>query len=574
MFSKYPIFENENDTFVSLVIYKITFILISITAVWLSISLLLTEDIIPRFLIGLTTIFINILVRILIHIKKIKLSSYLLVISGWLVLSIGLIFLGGLNSSFFSAYILIIIIAGILLDRKSVFVVTLLCIVTGAFTLYLELVNMLPSTLIELDSTGKFISQSATLLMSILMIQIARTSLDESRNLSMELRDKKEDALIKLRESQEHFNQFASNINHTFWIFSIKDQKIVFINSIENLEIGLNDEDIQDSPEAFWELIKIVFYDYIYLLTEKKLDKINIDHFFELENDNREWLQTQIFPVIDEDDEIHRLVGITENITHRVLEEQKTREIEMQLLHVEKLTSIGILASSIAHEFKNFLAGILGYTDYLLFSIEEDNILYKEIIEIEKLVNKANIDVRKLLSFTRKQEFSPKIININKIILQLDSMIKRIVNDQIILDINLETNLGLVSSDRNGLEQVIINMVLNAKDAMPEGGNISITTRNKEFHVNYENLNINIPPGKYVQLSISDSGQGMTNEQKLHIFEPFYTTKAIGKGTGLGLATSHGIIEQSNGYIACDSKYGEGTIFSIYLPFATTKTPN
>ena len=258
-------------------------------------------------------------------------------------------------------------------------------------------------------------------------------------------------------------------------------------------------------------------------------------------------------------------VGVLLDITEK-------RKLERELFLSQRLESIGRLTGGIAHDFNNILTAISGYAELSLDAMEKDNPARADIEEILKSTNKAASLTQKLLAFSRKQIMKPLTINLNNVIEELDKMLQRVIGDDIEFLTFLNENLWNIYVDPSSLEQVIMNLVVNARDAMPEGGKLIIETANIELTEKYVKKRHPVAmPGDYVMLSISDTGVGIPEDIKEHIFEPFFTTKEEGKGTGLGLSTVYGIVKQSGGFIWCYSEVGQGTTFKVYIPRAKGK---
>lgn len=246
---------------------------------------------------------------------------------------------------------------------------------------------------------------------------------------------------------------------------------------------------------------------------------------------------------------------------------QRADFIEEQLRQSQKMEAVGRLAGGVAHDFNNILTAILIYSDLLLGALDERDPLRKQVEEIQKAGNRAASLTRQLLAFSRKQILQPKVINLNDIVRDMKDMMERLIGEDIELTAVLDRHLSDVKADPGQIEQVIMNLVINARDAMPQGGHIVIeTTDIFPGQDNDSPHSASLPSGDYVCLSIRDTGCGMDSETASRIFEPFFTTKGEGKGTGLGLSTAYGIISQSGGSIEVESEIGKGTAFSIYLP--------
>jgi len=238
---------------------------------------------------------------------------------------------------------------------------------------------------------------------------------------------------------------------------------------------------------------------------------------------------------------------------------------DAQLQQAHKMEAIGRLAGGIAHDFNNLLTIITGYSQLVLGRLREEDLLRGDVEEIRKAAARAASLTQQLLAFSRRQVMVPRVLNLNTIVETVDSMLQRLIGEHIHLVAVLEPTLGHVKADPGQMEQVIVNLAVNARDAMPKGGKLTIETSNVEV-APHHTLSGPMLPGRYAKLSVSDIGCGMDRETQTRIFEPFFTTKGQGKGTGLGLATVYGIVKQSDGHIAVESKPGQGTAFHLYLP--------
>ena len=243
------------------------------------------------------------------------------------------------------------------------------------------------------------------------------------------------------------------------------------------------------------------------------------------------------------------------------------KKLEAQLLQSQKMEAVGSLAGGIAHDFNNILTVINGYSELLLQRhLDDHDPQRKDVEQIKKAALRAASLTRQLLAFSRKQIFQSQVLNLNTIVVDTDNMLRRLIGENIEMITDLDPGLGSVKVDPGQIEQVIMNLAINARDAMPQGGKLFIKTVNTELDQAYARQDATVQPGPYILLTLSDTGGGMDAETQARIFEPFFTTKEQGKGTGLGLATVYGIIKQSEGHIRVYSEPGQGTTFKIYLP--------
>jgi two-component system cell cycle sensor histidine kinase/response regulator CckA len=246
--------------------------------------------------------------------------------------------------------------------------------------------------------------------------------------------------------------------------------------------------------------------------------------------------------------------------------EEALRQSEDQLRHTQKMEAVGRLAASVAHDFNNILTAILGHTGMLLEKLSSADPLRRNAEPIEKCAHMATALTKQLLAFSRKQAIEPRILKLNEVILNIETMLCQFTAKDIEFRLDLNPNVGLIKADPGQIEQLIMNLVVNARDAMPGGGKLTVATANVPQNEYEANIFHQLSARDCVLLTITDTGIGMSDVVKAHLFEPFFTTKPMGKGTGLGLATCFGIIKQNNGHIQVDSETGKGTAFKIYFP--------
>jgi PAS domain S-box-containing protein len=242
------------------------------------------------------------------------------------------------------------------------------------------------------------------------------------------------------------------------------------------------------------------------------------------------------------------------------------RSLEQQVIQAQKMEAVGRLAGGVAHDFNNILTAIGGYTDLLLADLPLDDPRREDVDEIHRAADRAAALTQQLLAFSRRQVLQPKVIDLNALVSNVEKLLRRLLGEDVLLATALAGDVGRVRADPGQLEQVIVNLAVNARDAMPTGGRLTIETSNVDLDAAYAAEHRSVVPGPYVVIAVSDTGTGMSADVQSHMFEPFFTTKEVGKGTGLGLATAYGIVKQSGGSIWVYSELGHGTTIKVYLP--------
>jgi nitrogen-specific signal transduction histidine kinase/CheY-like chemotaxis protein len=253
------------------------------------------------------------------------------------------------------------------------------------------------------------------------------------------------------------------------------------------------------------------------------------------------------------------MVGVMESVT-------ELKRLEDQFRQAQKMEAVGRLAGGIAHDFNNLLTTILGYSHLILGRIGSDDPLRVEVEEIRTAGDRAAALTQQLLAFSRKQVIEPKVLEVNAVVANMERMLRRLIGEDIELQTQLDSSVGCIKADPGQLEQVIMNVAVNARDAMPRRGRLTIRTGSAVLDEAFVRQHLGARVGQYASIVVSDTGCGMDEVTKSRIFEPFFTTKDPGKGTGLGMATVYGIVKQSDGYISVDSEPGKGTRISIYFP--------
>jgi signal transduction histidine kinase/CheY-like chemotaxis protein len=271
------------------------------------------------------------------------------------------------------------------------------------------------------------------------------------------------------------------------------------------------------------------------------------------------WVAAQGQAYTDDRGEPVRMLGVMQDITER-------KRLESQFLQAQKMEGIGRLAGGVAHDFNNLLTAVLGYIEMAGTKLERDNPAHEYFGSIRHAAERGASLTRQLLGFARRQITEPRVVDLDALVVQMQDLLRRVIGEDVELRIVTARGLGSVRLDPAQFEQVLMNLVINARDAMPNGGTLTIESRNVDLDEHYARQHQGVQPGHYVMLAVSDTGMGMTEDVSRHLFEPFFTTKPPGRGTGLGLATCYGIVKQNGGHIWVYSEYGRGSTFKIFLP--------
>ena len=361
--------------------------------------------------------------------------------------------------------------------------------------------------------------------------------------------------LALLRESEERFRTMFESAPTTMMMLGV-DGRLVAVNRSAELLLGYDASELlggdttmlrhPDDAEELTALLADV------LSGERDLFRREARYI----RKDGETVVAQLAVALarDADGQPGYVIAMAEDVT-----EQK--QLEERLRQSQKLEAIGRLAGGVAHDFNNMLTAIGGYTALALEQVEPGSAPHGDLEEVRKATDRAALLTRQLLAFSRKQVLVPELLNLNAVVLELETMLRPLIGEDIVLATELDRALGPIEADPGQLQQVVMNLVVNARDAMPNGGRIAIATANAEVGGNDDS----IEPGRYITLTVRDTGEGIDEETLLQVFEPFFTTKDAGKGTGLGLATVYGIVKQSGGYVAVESEVGVGSAFTIYL---------
>jgi two-component system cell cycle sensor histidine kinase/response regulator CckA len=362
-----------------------------------------------------------------------------------------------------------------------------------------------------------------------------------------------------LARSEERYRDLFENANDIIYTLNLEGS-FTSINKKGELLTGYSREEIMQMKIA--DLIAPNYLETARRKLKDKLDNPSETTIYELEIvcKNRSHLPLEVSSrAVYEGNKAIGIQGIARDISER-------QRLEGQLRQAQKMESVGRLAGGVAHDFNNLLTAIIGYSQMAMRHLEPDAPVQKEIHEVERAGKRAAELTRQLLAFSRKQVLQPKVLDLNQIINDIQKMLDRLIGEDIELSTRLAADLSKIKADPGQIEQIIMNLAVNARDAMPGAGKLTIETANIELDEVFSQNHLAVNPGQYVMLAFSDTGIGMDKETQSQIFEPFFTTKEMGKGTGLGLSTVYGIVKQSGGNIWVYSEPGQGTTFKIYLP--------
>jgi PAS domain S-box-containing protein len=372
-----------------------------------------------------------------------------------------------------------------------------------------------------------------------------------------------------LRESDLRFRQLAEHIQEAFWLVDPHTPRLLYISPAYEAIWARSCASLYEQPLSFLDAVHAADREHVVAALSRQQQGETTDEEYRVvrPDGSVRWIWDRGFPVADAAGQVERVARVTQDITDR-------KQLESQFLQSQKLEGLGRLAGGVSHDFNNLLTAIGGYADLIVLMLPRDHPVLSHVIQIQKGVVRAGNLTKQLLAFARKQIIEPHTLNLNDLIVEMDKLLRPIIGSNIQLITRPASNLGWVRADAGQIEQVIMNLAINARDAMPTGGTLTIETSNEILDRAYMLGHQQVAEGAYVLLSVSDTGVGMDAEVQAHAFEPFFTTKAVGKGTGLGLATCYGIIEQHGGHIWIYSEVGQGTSFKIYLPqVASLDTP-
>ncbi len=367
-----------------------------------------------------------------------------------------------------------------------------------------------------------------------------------------------------LRESNEKFHQLADNITDAFWIRSPDMREVHYISPAFEQIWGRSVESLYANPHQWPDLILPEDRERVlgaFATFKETAPKLDLEYRIVRPDGQIRWVYLRASQVRDGAGKLIRLTGIVSDITER-------KRVQTQLFQSQKMETVGKLAGSIAHEFNSILTAILGQSELLLGELPSGSPMAESASEINKAAGRVAVLTRQLLAYGRRQFLQPAVLDLNQIIASMEGMLHHLMGHAVDVRFVPAPGLRPVKADAGQIQQVIVNLAMNARDALPHGGKLTLETANVILDQEYVSRfpESEMRTGEYVLLAVTDNGTGMSEAVKARVFEPFFTTKDVGQGTGLGLATCYGIIKQSGGHLSVYTELGRGTTFKIYLP--------
>jgi PAS domain S-box-containing protein len=380
----------------------------------------------------------------------------------------------------------------------------------------------------------------------------------------------------RLAEGEGLFRHLADNVKEVFWITEPGPDSVRYVNPAYERVFGRGADELYDQPSLWWEAVHPDDRARVLRAVREREVEGTYDEVYRIvrpDGDVR-WVRDRAFPVRDERGRIARIFGLAEDVTSLKRAEETLRETEERLLQSQKLEALGRLAGGIAHDFNNLLTVILGYTTLLIDAKPERDPDRETLETVRKTAERAGDLTQRLLAFSRSQVLSPKVVDLRAVVADMEPMLRRIVGEDVHLVVESPARPCLACVDPSRVGQVLMNLVVNGRDAMPSGGMLEVGLDVLEVSADWVASHPGARPGAYAVLRVKDSGVGMDASTMTRIFEPFFTTKQPGRGTGLGLSTVYGIVKQSDGQVDVESRPGEGSTFRVFLPCASGPAPD
>ena len=582
-----PVFQDEEKTRVAMILGVILWSVIAVVSILIITWLMAGKsyELGPyAFIANTFIIVVAIGLLFLLRAGYVKTAGFTIVFFLWSNITFQAFTSDGVHGSAAIIYITIMVLAGLLLGWRASIGIAALNTLTIWILAHAEQIGSMSFHLdgpyeVALESTAMFALTAVFLTLTTTglssALRRARQSEDSLKNSNRALKYNLEQLAQRekaLRDSEERFRLLAENVVDIIWILDPNDLRFIYVSpSVERI-LGYTAEEMKQLELD--QLLKagsleIAKKNLSRVLGISQSDPPQITRG-ELELYHKDgsvvWVDTAARGLYINWISSFGIIGVTRDITERKASEEERKKLQEQLLQAQKMEAIGTLAGGIAHDFNNSLQGILGYTQILICEKKEGNPDLKLLRQIETATQRSSELTRQLLTFGRRVESKLHPLNLNQEVRQLQQLLERTIPKMIAIETHLSDDLKIINADSVQIEQLIMNLSINSRDAMPDGGKLVIDCRNATLDESYCKTHIDTSPGEYVMLGISDNGNGMDRQTVEHVFEPFFTTKKTGKGTGLGLAMVYGIVKNHGGHITCDSAPGKGTVFRVYFP--------
>ena len=549
---KPPRFEDEEKTRQAFLLHVILWALIVVSILLFIFNLLFYQEVSKRILTQvICSIVVNAFLLVLVRRGYVRSASIIQIAANWVFFTFTAWTAAGVHHQAYQiGYALVISIAGFLIGIRGALIMVGLSLLSGG--LMVAAPDMDLGSFKSPDKALNIWVVSAILFPVLAVLQYLAGRLLRS-------------ALAQSRMSQAQYRNLVEHIPQRIFI---KDLNSVYVSCNENYahDLGIRPEQIVGKDDSDFypkELAEGYRADDRAVMSGEVLKDTEKKYFV---SDKERWIRTIRVPYRDDQGRVVGVLGIFEDITERKQAEKEKEILQAQLLQAQKMEAIGQLAGGVAHDFNNMLGVILGYVDMAIEQVNPAQPLHANLQEIRKAAERSSDLTRQLLGFARKQTVTPKVLDLNEIIEGMLKMLRRLIGEDIHLKWLPDTALWSIKVDPSQIDQILVNLCVNARDAIMGVGKVTIETGNISLDKDYCTDHVGFDPGEYAFIAVSDDGCGMDKETLRHVYEPFFTTKENGKGTGLGLATVYGIVKQNNGFINIYSEPAQGTTLKIYLP--------
>ena len=582
-----PVFEDEEKTRIAMILGVILWSVIAVVSV-LIITWLITgkaHELGPYAIVA-NTFIIAVALGLLFFIRNgyLKSAGFVFVAFIWSNVTFQAFTSDGVRGSAAIIYMTIMVLASLLLGWQVSIAIAALSALFIWILAHAEQIGFMSFQLdgpyqVALESTGMFILTAVFLTLTTTglshALRRARKSEHSLKKSNRALQQNLEQLAQRenaLRDSEERFRLLAENVVDIIWILDPNDLRFIYASPSVKAILGYTPDEIMglrldqiltpESNELSNRFLAVELPKSQKDPSRSSRADLQIYH----RNGSTVWVETTARVLYINWLSTHGIIGVTRDITKRKASDEERKKLQDQLLQAQKMEAIGTLAGGIAHDFNNSLQGILGYTQILIWEKEKGNPDLKLLEQIEMATKRSSELTKQLLTFSRKVESTLRPLNLNQEVRQLKQLLARTIPKMIAIETHLAKDLKIIKADSVQIEQMLMNLSINSRDAMPDGGKLVIDCRNTILDENYCKRHLGTVPGEYVMLSISDNGHGMDKQIMEHVYEPFFTTKRKGEGTGLGLAMVYGIIKNHGGHITCTSEPGKGTTFRVYFP--------